>query len=74
VVVQTRSPYDNPDEVVDEMATGLKEKGAGAEKGLEFESVERCRSTVGAVGAQKSGGVTYKKALVAFPSEGFLVR
>jgi hypothetical protein len=77
MVAQMQSRYDDPDKVVDDMITGLKDKSKAAAQGLEFDSVQRIsvdgRPAVGAVGTQKARGATFKKAFVAFPSEGFLV-
>ena len=77
MVVQTQAPYDDPDRAVDDMVIGFKDKSKTAEQGLVFDSVRRVsvdgRPAVGAVGTQRSRGVTYKKAFVAFPSEGFAV-
>jgi hypothetical protein len=77
MVAQSQARYDDPDKVVDDMAAGLRDKSKTAKQGLEFDSVQRIsvdrRPAVGAVGTQKARGVTFKKAFVAFPSEGFLV-
>jgi hypothetical protein len=77
LVIQTSSPYDDPDKVVDDLAGGLENDEAGARQGLEFESVERIsvdgRPAIGAVGTQTVQEGTFDKAVVMFPSEGQLV-
>jgi hypothetical protein len=77
LVTQGRSPYDDPNDVVDEVASGYNDEAATARHGFEFESVERFsvdgRPAVGAVGTQTAEGRTFNKAIVVFPSEGFFV-
>ena len=77
LVVQAKSPYDDPQDVVDELAAGFEDEQATASRGLELESVTRIevdgRPAVGAIGTQTAGGAEFKKAIAAFPSEGYLV-
>lgn len=77
LVSQAPSPYEDPEEVVDEVETGFRDEAATAQKGLELRSVERLsvdgRPAVGAVGTQTAGGATFNKAIVILPAEGFLV-
>jgi hypothetical protein len=58
LVTQGRSPYDDPNEVVDEVASGYNDEAATARHGFKFKSVERFtvdgRPAVGAVGTQTS--------------------
>ena len=77
LVIQSSSPYDDPNDVIDELAEGLEDEAAGAAQGLEFASQERFsidgRPAIAAVGTQKARGMRFNKAFVAFPSEGQLV-
>ena len=41
LVVQAESPYNDPQDVVDELMAGFNDKEATARQGLEFESVTR---------------------------------
>lgn len=77
LVSQAATPYDDPEEVVDEVETGFNDEAATTQKGLELSSVKRLsidgRPAVGATGTQTAGGLAFNKAIVTFPSEGFLV-
>jgi hypothetical protein len=71
LVLQAKSPYNDPQDVVNELMAGFKDGQAAARRGLEFESVTRLevdgRPAVGATGTQTVQGAEFSKALVAFP-------
>ena len=77
LVVQAKSPYTDPQDVVDELMAGFNDEEAAARQGLEFESVTRLevdgRPAEGATGTQTARGAEFNKAILAFPSEGHLV-
>jgi len=77
LVVQAESPYNDPQDVVDELMAGFNDEATAARQGLEFDSVTRLRvdgrPAVGATGTQTAQGAEFNKAILAFPSEGYLV-
>jgi hypothetical protein len=53
LVSQMLSRHEDPDQVIDEMIAGLKDKSKGAAQGLEFESGSASRSTAGRPSARR---------------------